>query len=261
MPQLFKLDETHAATDLQRFWSSAFDQFQDAVLLLDKNAKIQRSNVAWHGLVKKQDHQKQSELSQRESFKAWLYQDDIIRFQRVLMYQIPQRLVLRLLVPEQPLIWLSLSLQPLFLDASQNLLIGWCMIASEQTIQIQKQERVDASQRSLNNLLSRVPVMLYRSRNDSNWTMDYVSSGCEKLTGYSGSHFINTPLYGQLIHVDDQKYVWDSIQFALQNHSIFNLQYRLIRADQNIQYVREVGQGLYSQSDMVLGVEGAVFTD
>jgi hypothetical protein len=64
-----------------------------------------------------------------------------------------------------------------------------------------------------------------------------------------------------LIHVDDQQYVWDSIQFALQNHCIFNLHYRLIRADQNIQYVREVGQGLYSQSDMVLGVEGAVFTD
>lgn len=103
--------------------------------------------------------------------------------------------------------------------------------------------------------------MLYRSRNDCNWTMDYVSSSCEKLTGYVSAHFINTPLYGQLIHADDQQYVWDSIQFALQNYSVFNLEYRLIRADQNIQHVREVGQGLYSQSDMVLGVEGAVFAD
>lgn len=114
MLKLLNLDEAPSAADLQPFWSSAFDQFQDAVLLIDKNAQIQSSNTVWQHLVQKQGNQKLSEQYQTQSFKEWLYQDDIIKFQRVLMRQKPQRLVLRLLVPEQPLIWLSLNLQPLF---------------------------------------------------------------------------------------------------------------------------------------------------
>ena len=42
-------------------------------------------------------------------------------------------------------------------------------------------------------------------------------------------------------------------------HRVFHLHYRIITAQNSIQRVQEIGQGLYSQSDMVLGLEGAVF--
>lgn len=275
MLPLLNLETDQSVAELELFWSAAFEQFQDIVLLLDAHGKIQRSNSAWRNTMQKTQPSQQAHLHEVLSsnifrtaatqeiqlpyFKAWLYPDDILKLQCVLMSQKPQKLLLPLLQPAQPLAWFSLNFQPLFSTQLPHALLGWCVIGTEQTKQIQTQEQQGAAQRSLNDLLSRLPLMLYRSRNDWNWTMDYVSSGCEQLTGYKSQDLINTPLYGQLIHKDDQQYVWDNIQHALQHHTVFSLQYRLLRPDRCIVQVQEVGQGLYSHSDMVLGVEGAVF--
>ena len=123
-----------------------------------------------------------------------------------------------------------------------------------------KQEYLEfAQQRSLRDLLSRLPVMLYRSRNDRDWTMEYVSCACTTITGYTAESLLNTPLYGQIIHQDDTEQVWSQVQYAIHHKSLFHLSYRIVRADQKILQVQEIGQGLYSDSDMVLGVEGVIF--
>lgn len=275
MLPLLNLEMDQSAAELELFWSAAFEQFQDIVLLLDTRGKIQRSNSAWRNTMQKTQPSQQVHLHEllynhifstaavQESplpyLKAWLYPDDILKLQCVLMSHKRQTILLPLLQPEQPPAWFTLSFQPLFSTQLPHALLGWCVIGAEQTKQIQTQEQQEAAQRSLHDLLSRLPLMLYRSRNDWNWTMDYVSNGCERLTGCRSQDLINTPLYGQLIHKDDQHYVWDNIQYALQHHTVFSLQYRLLRPDRRIVQVQEVGQGLYSHSDMVLGVEGAVF--
>ncbi|WP_180114099.1 PAS domain-containing protein [Acinetobacter sp. YH12063] len=275
MLPLLNLETDQSAAELELFWSAAFEQFQDIVLLLDANGKILRSNSAWCNMMQKAQPSQQAHLHELlynhmfgtaavqelplPDLKAWLYPDDVLKLQCVLMNQKPQKLLLPLLLPAQPLAWFSLNFQPLFSTQLPHALLGWCVIGAEQTKLIQTQEQQGAAQRSLNDLLSRLPLMLYRSRNDWNWTMDYVSSGCEQLTGCKSQDLINTPIYGQLIHKDDQQYVWESIQQALQHHTVFSLQYRLLRLDRRIVQVQEVGQGLYSHSDMVLGVEGAVF--
>lgn len=250
---------------LAPYWPAVFEQFGDIAVLLDSEAEIQYSNPAWKNFAQPTEAAllalQAASLSAEapQYFKAWLYPEDILKFQCALMSREPKKLLLRLLAYERPLAWFELNIQPIFEDSLKSHLLGWCLLGTEQTLSIQQQHEQGAAQRSLQDLLQRLPVMLYRSRNDWNWTMDYVSSGCESLTGYSAQALINTPLYGQLIHPDDQQSVWDQIQFALQNHTVFYLQYRLITAQHNIIQVREVGQGLYSQSDMVLGVEGAVF--
>ena len=241
--------------DLNQDWPELFDQFADIALLLDSHGTIQRSNRTWHNLLQLQP----DAAAQRLPLSYWLYSEDSLTFQCALMAGRPCKLALRLLIPEQPLVWFDLSLQPICAGAGKNQLRGWCILGTEQTQKIRQQELQDAQQRSLHDLLSRLPVMLYRSRNDWNWTMDYVSSGCQQITGYHSELLINTPRYGQLIHPDDQQYVWDSIQLAVQHHRVFHLHYRIITAQNSIQRVQEIGQGLYSQSDMVLGLEGAVF--
>jgi len=62
-----------------------------------------------------------------------------------------------------------------------------------------------------------------------------------------------------MIHTEDAKYVWELVQVALEQHTTFNIQYRLTRANGQEIVVLDKGRGLYSDSGMVLGVEGIIF--
>ena len=46
------------------------------------------------------------------------------------------------------------------------------------------------NERRLATLLSNLPGMAYRCKNDRDWTMKFVSGGCEALTGYKAIDLI-----------------------------------------------------------------------
>ena len=64
--------------------------------------------------------------------------------------------------------------------------------------------------RMLVTLLSNLPGMAYRCRNDPEWTMEFVSEGCLELTGYRSADLIDSRriAYGKIIHPADRKPVW-----------------------------------------------------
>ena len=94
----------------------------------------------------------------------------------------------------------------------------------------QAQEALRESQRRLATLISHLPGMAYRSHNNSEWTMEFVSEGALELTGYPpqaliGSHEVS---YGSLIHPDDRDTVWAEVQDALDEDGPFRLTYRIL---------------------------------
>jgi len=76
-------------------------------------------------------------------------------------------------------------------------------------------------QRTISTLMSNLPGMAYRCRNDQDWTMEFISEGSLELTGYAPSDFINnrTLSYSQIIHSDDREKVWGGVQAALNTNS------------------------------------------
>jgi len=88
------------------------------------------------------------------------------------------------------------------------------------------------TQPDLATLLSNLPGMVYRCRNDAQWTMEIVSDGCLELTGHPSSAllFNRDVAYADLIHVDDRDRVWDEVQAALADRRPFRLLYRLVTA-------------------------------
>ena len=71
---------------------------------------------------------------------------------------------------------------------------------------------------SLIRLLNNLPGLVYRTRNNRNWTMEFASDGCFELTGYRPDELIDDRLvsYNDLIHPDYRGIVWDEAQKALQ---------------------------------------------
>jgi PAS domain S-box-containing protein len=93
-------------------------------------------------------------------------------------------------------------------------------------------------------LLSNLPGMVYRCRNDVDWTMEYVSDGCYELTGYAPDDLIGNRSisYNQIIHPDDRKMVRDEVRRALEHNEPYTITYRIITAGGEEKWVWEQGQ-------------------
>src|SRR5437868_1038391 len=63
--------------------------------------------------------------------------------------------------------------------------------------------------RMLKTLLGNLDGMVYRCRNDGDWTMEFISEGCHRLTGYEVSELLlnNRLSYESITHPDDRKRV------------------------------------------------------
>ena len=126
---------------------------------------------------------------------------------------------------------------------------------------IQNEQTLQETQRTLSTLISNLPGMVYRCKNDSKWTMEFVSAGCRSLTGYQaeellGNHKVS---YGRdLITPEDRERVWAAVQAANRAHKPFQLSYTLKTADGSKKWVWEQGCGVFSPEGEVVALEGFV---
>lgn len=117
-----------------------------------------------------------------------------------------------------------------------------------------------ANRRSLSTLLSNIPGMVYRCKNDKNWTFEFVSDGCLEVTGYEPYEMIENPnfSYTMTIHPDDRQRTWECAQQQIDKQEKFQLIYRLISRSGNIKWVWEQGRGIYSSAGELLALEGFI---
>jgi two-component system, cell cycle sensor histidine kinase and response regulator CckA len=118
--------------------------------------------------------------------------------------------------------------------------------------QFETERSLRENERRLATLLSNLPGMAYRCKNDKDWTMKFVSGGCEALTGYKAIDLIGVgaTTYNSLIHPDDRDRVWNEVQEALGQNLPFRLTYRIRAADGREKWVWEQGVGIYSGAEL-----------
>jgi PAS domain S-box-containing protein len=116
------------------------------------------------------------------------------------------------------------------------------------------------TQRTLSTLMSNLPGMAYRCRNDPARTMAFVSEGCFDLTGYHRAELIGNQriAYTQLIQPDDRAMVWNEIQAAVAAKQPFQLVYCISTATGETKWVWEQGRGVFSAAGALLALEGFV---
>ncbi len=123
-----------------------------------------------------------------------------------------------------------------------------------------KEEELSEMNRKLATLFSNLPGMAYRCANDPRWTMEFASEGAARLTGYSPSDLVadRRVSYGDLIHPDDRKRVWDTVQAAVGGNLPFELVYRIHDARGEERWVWEQGRGIRGAAGNLEALEGFV---
>ncbi|MBU1356407.1 MAG: PAS domain S-box protein [Candidatus Edwardsbacteria bacterium] len=116
------------------------------------------------------------------------------------------------------------------------------------------------SQRKLETLMGNLPGMVYRCRNDRDWTMEITNDACRDLTGYDPADIIanKTVSFAQLIHPADREMVWSDIQIAVQKKKAYQLIYRIIARDGTEKWVWEQGLGVFDEKGILQALEGFI---
>jgi diguanylate cyclase (GGDEF)-like protein/PAS domain S-box-containing protein len=114
--------------------------------------------------------------------------------------------------------------------------------------------------RLLTTITDNLVGMIYRCRIDAIWTMEYVSEGCHKLTGFRPGELVfnNRVSYEQITLPEDREHVSRTIHAALEANETFDVEYRIRRADGRIRWVLERGVGLCNAHGRLAWIEGFI---
>jgi len=228
----------------------ALDAYPVALVQLDNDGCVRHGNRAWWRLM--------GDDPGEVALVEWVHQEDRSLWDRALHelrarqdMSFNQRL--RFVHPAGGLRWLEVSL-----TRGES---GFFLAAHDVTVHKRREIALQASQRSALSLLDGMPGLIYRGRNNRDWTMEFVSAGCLALTGHPAERLMDSHdfPYGRLIHPADADYVWREVQYALARHQPYELWYRICCADGSLKDVWEKGVGIYSDTGEVLGIEGAIF--
>ena len=164
----------------------------------------------------------------------------------------------RLIKPDGSEIWVNMIMADFALnDGSSDNYV--CLIKD-----INEQKKAEnallESERNKTILLSHLPGLAYRCAYDREWTMQYVSEGCYKLTGYHSKSLLNNKdlSFNEVIAPEYRDFLWEEWKRMLSSGQDFSCEYEIITATGERKWVLEMGEGIYNTLGEVIALEGII---
>jgi len=98
--------------------------------------------------------------------------------------------------------------------------------------------------RRLETLISNLPGIVYRCRNEPGWPMTTVEGEVARLTGYTSEQLEDSDVtWGEdVLHEADRDRIWEHVQDSLATNESFEVTYRIVTADGDTRWMWERGQ-------------------
>ena len=108
------------------------------------------------------------------------------------------------------------------------------------------------SQRQYSTLISNLNGIVYTCLNDEFWTMQFISQGLQKMTGYEPIDIVaNAKLsFSDIIHPEDRSNVMETVKTSIKNNISYQLEYRIIHKNGSIVWVTEYGQAIMNNGEI-----------
>ncbi len=116
------------------------------------------------------------------------------------------------------------------------------------------------SEERFRGITGNIPGIVYRCRNDSAYTMEYISGEVEFLTGYSAEEFIENSVrsFSSIIHPDDFAMVRQVIGDSVSRKKAYDITYRMLKRNGEINWVHEKGRGVYDDDGNLVCLDGVI---
>jgi len=133
-------------------------------------------------------------------------------------------------------------------------------LIEDKSEEIEMRNRIKESERKLATLISNLPGMAYRCQYDKNWTMEFVSKGCKKLTGYEKQDLLGNKriAYSDIIIPEDQEKIKQKIDRQIKNNKHFEITYRIKKSTGEIRWLWERGKGISDDQWTIIAIEGFI---
>jgi PAS domain S-box-containing protein len=160
--------------------------------------------------------------------------------------------------PDGSVEWTKWEVRPWY--ETEEKIGGIILYAEYITEQVKAEEQIRESERRLNSLVENLPGFVYRCKYDENWTMLFLSSRFEKITGYPTTDFIENArqTFNNIIEKEFQPQIFKKWETAVNEHAGFEAEYRMITADGKPRWVHERGAGVYTGDGKLLFLEGYI---
>ena len=109
-------------------------------------------------------------------------------------------------------------------------------------------------------ILSNLQCITYRCAFDKDWTMIYMSSHVDGLTGYPPEDFLHSAVrtFESIIHPDDTRYVTRVVNEAVKLRQPWEIEYRVCHKDGQIRWFYEKGKGVFDPQGQVKYLDGFI---
>lgn len=143
-------------------------------------------------------------------------------------------------------------------EAEKELLEFVCSQAAMVIERKRTEAGLEESQHLLSALVSRLPGVAYRTRNDEQWTNEFVSESCYDLLGYRSEDLIGSgKISGRdLVHPEDRARVREETDVALREKRPFRIIYRIRTGQGQERWVWDQGHGIYGPEGEAVAIEG-----
>ncbi|MDT0650600.1 PAS domain-containing protein, partial [Autumnicola edwardsiae] len=122
-----------------------------------------------------------------------------------------------------------------------------------------KPQREEKVEKDFRVFMNNFPGIAYRCLPDKDWTIKYLSSKVETITGYPIVDFIDNKKrsFASIIHPDDLNLTYKAFEQVKKNKPFF-AEYRIVRADGEIVWVQDRGSGIFSSTGELLFIDGVL---
>ena len=151
----------------------------------------------------------------------------------------PWHAIYRVHHPDKGTIWVEGHATPERLDEGSTIWHGYIHDVTERERARRDLEESEAKYRTL---VENAPVVIYRCEVEPPWRMLHISRSAERLSGHPSDAFLDgTVSWGDLIHPEDATRLEQAMADVVADHRAFELEYRIIRNDGAIRWMREAG--------------------
>jgi PAS domain S-box-containing protein len=154
-------------------------------------------------------------------------------------------------------IWVKLTIHPLDMEGDDKYYIAILEDINERKL---AKEELFESERNKSILLKNLPGIAYRCKFDKNWTMEFVSEGWEKLTGYKVEDLMIKKIvsFNDVIKPTYRDKIWDRWVDVVEEDKKFVYEYPIVTANGEEKWVFEEGQPIYDEKGEVEFLEGLI---